>query len=79
MFVCGCFELIGVTAASLCWSLSVAHHVKVGVCEPGLGHPTLHVKVAGRREGQRFHPCHEPGGSGVEPEVGQVHIRCVIH
>ena len=76
MFVCGCFELVGVTAASLSWSLSVAHHVKVGVGEPGLGHPPHHVKVAGRWEGQRFRPCHEPGDSGVEPEVGQVHVRC---
>ena len=47
MFVCGCFELIGVTAASLCWSLSVAHHVRVGVGEPGLGYPPHHVKLPG--------------------------------
>ena len=59
------------TAASLSWSLSVAHRVKVGVGEPGLGHPTLHVKVAGRREGQRFRPCHEPGDSGVDQRWGE--------
>ena len=73
------FELVGVTAASLCWSLSVAHHVRVGVGEPGLGHPPHHVKVAGRWEGQRFRPCHEPGDSGVDPGVGKSTYVVVVH
>ena len=53
----------------------MAHHVRVGVGEPGLGYPPHHVKVAGRWDEQRFRPCHEPGESGGEPEVGQVHVR----